>query len=97
MKKALNWAQNLTAITTEEIELILETKKAVLFSKGKPWVKKGSSLFNVTMGSNDGAEVADLVGLFLLSKLSSLNLNVGLYRDDGLAVCNLKPRLNARR
>ena len=56
-------------------------------------MKKGSSLFNVTMGSNDGAEVADLVGLFLLSKLSSLNLNVGLYRDDGLAVCNLKPRL----
>ena len=45
------------------------------------------------MGSNDGAEVADLVGLFLLSKLSSLNLNVGLYQDDGLAVCYLKPRL----
>jgi len=45
------------------------------------------------LGSNDGAEVADLVGLFLLSKLSSLNVNVGLYRDDGLAVCNLKPRL----
>ena len=44
------------------------------------------------MGSYDGAEVADLVGLFLLSKLSTLNLNIGLYRDDGLAVCDLKPR-----
>ena len=29
---------------------------------------------------------------FLLSKLSRLNLDIGLYRDDGLAVCNLKPR-----
>ena len=46
-------------------------------------------MFNVTMGS---FEVADLVGLFLLSRLSDLGLNIGLYRDDGLAVCDLKPR-----
>ena len=44
------------------------------------------------MGSWDGAEVADLVGLFLLSQLEDLHLNIGLYRDDGLAVCNLSER-----
>ena len=43
-------------------------------------------MFDVTMGSYDGAEVADLVGLYLLSQLTHLNLNIGLYRDDGLAV-----------
>ena len=45
------------------------------------------------MGSWDGAEVADLVGLYLLSKLSVLGINAGLYRDDGLAAVELRPRL----
>ena len=46
------------------------------------------SLIDVTMGSFDGAEVCELVGLFLLHKLQVLfgKGNVGLYRDDGLAV-----------
>ena len=40
------------------------------------------------MGSYDGAEVCELMGLFLLNDLSNLigKNNVGLYRDDGLAV-----------
>ena len=39
------------------------------------------------MGSFDGAEVCELVGLYLLNKLTKLlgKKNVGLYRDDGLA------------
>ena len=40
------------------------------------------------MGSFDGAEICELVGLFLISQLQYLNINVGLYRDDGLAVTN---------
>ena len=70
----------------------METKEALLFKDKKPWIKKGEKPFNVTMGSWDGAEVADLVGLYLLSKLSILGLDVGLYRDDGLAVLRLRPR-----
>ena len=40
------------------------------------------------MGSFDGAEVCELVGLFLLDELAEIvgKENVGLYRDDGLAV-----------
>ena len=40
------------------------------------------------MGSFDGAEICELVILYLLDKLSKLleKDNVGLYRDDGLAV-----------
>ena len=38
------------------------------------------------MGSFDSAEVTDLVGLFLLSKLQGLGVTIGLYRDDGLAL-----------
>ena len=44
------------------------------------------------MGSFDGAEICELVGLFLLSQLQHLNINVGLYRDDGLAATNQTPR-----
>ena len=40
------------------------------------------------MGSLDGAEVCELVGLYLLNKIKPLldSNNAGLYRDDGLAI-----------
>ena len=44
------------------------------------------------MGSFDGAETCELVGSFLLSQLQHLDINVGLYRDDGLAITNASPR-----
>ena len=53
---------------------------------------KKSSDFDVTMGSFDGAEVCELVGLYLLSQLQHLAMDVGLYRDDGLAITNKRPR-----
>ena len=45
-------------------------------------------LFDVTMGSYDGAEECELVGTFILSKLGNIigKKNTGLYRDDGLVV-----------
>ena len=40
------------------------------------------------MGSFDGAEVCELVGTYVLSKLASKydKNQIGLYRDDDLAV-----------
>ncbi len=40
------------------------------------------------MGSHDGAEICELVGLHILSKVSDIfgKTHVGLYRDDSLAV-----------
>ena len=40
------------------------------------------------MGSYDGAEVCELFGIFMLSLTGSKYSpnNVGLYRDDGLAI-----------
>ena len=48
------------------------------------------------MGSFDGAEKCDLVGLYLLSLLRHLPLQVGLFRDDGLAVSTLTKRQNEK-
>ena len=44
------------------------------------------------MGSYDGTETCELVGSFLLSQLQNLDVNIGLYRDDGLAISNAATR-----
>ena len=61
-------------------------RQTVLFKDGEVWRKK-ESLFDVSMGAYDGAEVAELVGLLILSNVKEKMpyLNFGLYRDDGLA------------
>ena len=92
LKNALNYAKNFEKVSVEDIKIILQTKKTLLFHNGNPWAKKGNKPFDVSMGSWDGAEVCELVGLYLLSQLTHLKISVGLYRDDGLAVSALKPR-----
>ena len=44
--------------------------------------------FDVTIGSYDGAEVCELIGIFMLSLIRNKYnpSNIGLYRDGGLAV-----------
>ena len=53
-------------ISADEKKIIFQTKKTLLFDDSKTWVKKENKEFNVSMGSWDGAEVCELVGLFLL-------------------------------
>ena len=72
---------------------MLQTKKSVLYHDGSPWVKKGDENFDVTMGSYDGAETCELVGLYLLYQLKGLWIDIGLYRDDGLGVSYLHERI----
>ena len=36
--------------------------------------------------------VSELVESFLLSQLQNLDVNIGLYRDDGVAISNATPR-----
>ena len=51
-------------------------------------MKKDSGLFDVAMGAFDRADVCELVGNFLLHKLSEKyeRKNLALYRDDGIAI-----------
>ena len=46
------------------------------------------------MGSYDGAEVCELVGLYMLDQLKQRfpNDDIGLYRDDGLGVASRSVR-----
>ena len=85
-----------TTVSDEDVEINTHARKTLLFDKNKTWIKRSDSpMFNVPMGCYDGAEVCELVGLFILSKLSSEypNDSIGLYRDDGLAVFK---NMNAR-
>ena len=89
LKKALDFAKTQTKITQEQLKLIFHCRKSLLYDKNEAWVKqKGNMEFDVTMGSYDGAEVCELVGMFLLNELSKKynKTDIGLYRDDGLAI-----------
>ena len=94
--QALTYAKKFVSISDEDIEVIMHTRKSLLFENNNVWCKRGNTdLFDVTMGSHDGAKVCELVGLLILDKLQTVfkNDNIGLYRDDGLAVFrNMGPR-----
>ena len=47
-----------------------------------------NSYFDVAMGSFHGAEICDLIGLYLLDKVNTATglSNIALCRDDGLEV-----------
>ena len=51
-------------------------------------MEEAKPLFDINMGNYDGAQICELVGLYLLSKLAPLvgTKNIELYRDNGLAV-----------
>ena len=84
---ALTYAKEHLSISDNDLRIIRHCRKSLLFHEDTPWIKKGNgSLFDVTMGSYDGAEVCDLIGLYLISILKDLinQADIGLYRDDGL-------------
>ena len=68
---------------------IIDCRKSILFNDGRAWTKKEKN-FDVTMGAQDGAEIAELTGIYLLQQVNdSLSkmkkkTHTGLYRDDGL-------------
>ena len=90
LEKAINFASTITKITDETKQTILHARKSLLFHNNKVWRKRENADFDVTMGGFDGAEVSELVGLYLLHRLDPLlgKQAVGLYRDDGIACLN---------
>ena len=93
LNTALQLASTYVNITDEEREIIPHAKKSLLYNTGEPWGKKTSSgLFDVTMGSFDGAERPELVGAYLLHNIKDTHdYNFGLYRDDGLGITKASP------
>ena len=73
MLKAIEHAKLDTSITKQELDIILHARKSLLFSKNKPWEKTiNEPLFDIVMGSYDGAEICELVGLYILPFLGKV-------------------------
>ena len=73
--------------TSDELEMIMHSRKTLLFWQGSTWVKKeGDEDSDIPMGCYDGAEKCELIGIYLQNKLCKLmkKKDFGLYRSDGL-------------
>ena len=82
-------------ITDQDLAIIMQARKTLLFQNIEPWVKKsGTEDFDVPMGCYDGAEVCELVRSYMLNQLKhDMNKeSIGLYRDDGLGVFRNIPK-----
>ena len=92
LEDATKWAKKMCTFEDDEIDIVMFCRKTFLFSQNAVWVKKENPSFDVPMGSNDGAEVSELCGLYLLNlicsdrelrRLGISKADVGLYRDNG--------------
>ena len=86
--KSITFAKIHTDINDDAIETVFNARKTLLFSGSNVWVKQPVDTFDVALGSSYGVKVCELVGFYLLDQLGKVlgKKNVGLYRDDGLAV-----------
>ena len=88
-KTTIEFAEKITPISNLEKELLYNARQSVLYHDNAVWTKT-TGLFDVTMGSFDGAQITDLVGLMILAKFKDEfpDINLALYRDDGLGFHN---------
>ena len=87
LEEVIIFAKQHTKIAEKDLRVIKHCRKSFLYHEDQACKKKESeSCFDVTMGSNDGAEICELTGIYILSQLSNLlpQEDIGLYRDDGL-------------
>ena len=86
---AIQYASEIIEISNRDICIIKHSRKTLLFDNNHPWEKKsGDTDFDIPMGCYDGAEVFQLVGIYILNKSSNIidKDSIGLYRDDRLGI-----------
>ena len=70
LSESIRFAKVYISIANKDIKAIFYARESLLYYNDEPWVKKGESNFEVSMGAYDGAEVCELIGIFMLSLLS---------------------------
>ena len=88
LTNALALAKTMINLDDHDKKIIHHSRKSLLFNQEQTWMKKGSDLFDVSVGASDGREVCELIGIFLLNLLRRQydTKNIGLYRDDGFSM-----------
>ena len=68
VQTAIPFAEDYVEITVEEKRIIYHCRKSLLFYKIETWKKKDTdSCFDIIIGSYDGAELCEFIGIYLLS------------------------------
>ena len=71
--KALKFANETRPIADSDLKIMLHSQKTLLFHENEPWIKrKCDDNFDVPLGYLDRAEVCDLTGLSILSKIKTV-------------------------
>ena len=67
LEHARDFVTNYVNISDDYHYIILEAKLSLLFNNRNPWQKTNTNtLFNVTLGSYNGAETCELIGIYIL-------------------------------
>ena len=81
----MDFAKMHMEIPDMHLQIMKQARRTLIFHNEEPWEKiDNDNDFDVPMGSYDGAEVCELVGIFLQSEHAECHF--GLYRDDGLGI-----------
>ena len=89
LSKAIQFAKSHTTISTQEEMILVHVRRNVLMDcDNKIWEKNSNPDFDVSTGRMDGADVSELVGIYLISRLMQKfdKSMFGIYRDDGIMV-----------
>ena len=66
---AISYPKTITNINDDQLSIIMQSRKTLLFNNTEPWVKKtGEENFDVSIGYYHGAEFSELVGTYILNK-----------------------------
>ena len=87
--KAVSFAKLYYDFTSDELEMIMHSRKTLFFWQDSTWVKKeGDEDFDIPIKFYDSEEICELVGIYIQDNLCKLmnKKEFGLYRDDGLGI-----------
>ena len=93
LHQTLEFAKQHTNIDKNDLHIMSHCRKLLLFSDNNTLIKKlTDSYFDIAMSSFNGAEVCELAGFYIKSKLGKIlrKSNFGLYWDDKLALLRIK-------
>ena len=88
-KESVEFARQFIQISDDDLSSIKQARRTLLFEGKTPWIKKsGDEDFDVPMGCFNGAEICELGGTYIQSKLTKImnKEDVRLYRDDGFGI-----------
>ena len=97
MYKSSRIRKNTHKSPTTETEIIMHSCDSILLHNSHIWSKSNvtnkNDLFHIGTGSFHGAEIGDLVGLYILGHLKSVftgnNKKIRMSRDGGLALISI--------